>query len=337
MSHEITIRKNGRVEFAYAGEVPWHGLGVRVPERMRPSDALREAGLEWEVRLVPTFAQDPHGAHVPCPDRRAVLRMDNHAYLGTVGVQYTPIQNTEQAGFIEALCGEGGAVVECAGSLFDGRRTFWTCKVPGDVLVRPGDKVDKYLIVINAHDGSCAFRAYWTPVRVVCNNTLNASLRDAKDGVSIRHTRSARDRMREAKRVLGIAKHYYDVIEEHWAALARVRIDRAEYKAIIKATFPEPDNATTRQVARVANMRTQATENLRTEARDLGLTRGTAWDAYNSVTRYTSHQMTPRAKAAGRAQKRFASVIDGNARRVQQRAWNACVALATAHGVKVCG
>lgn len=328
MAHQLTIREDGIVEAAFAGARPWHGLGTQVEKHMSPQEALKLAHMDWTVRLRPLWVrsmEDRPAAQID--DKVAVCRADNGRYLGTVGTSYRPLQNAEQAEFLEALTGEGG-VVECVGSLFEGRRTFWTVKVPGDLLIREDDRVEQYLILANAHDGSLAFRAFWSPIRVVCNNTLNAALGrgSAVNGVSIKHTLNVKRRVDEARNVLGLAVQYGRQAAAAFTAFAGHALTKESYAAILTEVFGDekaPD-ATPATVARVLGVKRTVSANLRAEVKPGQA--ATLWDAYNSVTYFTSHQMTRRTTSRLRDEdeRRFESVLLGNGRAVQQSAFDAC-------------
>lgn len=168
----------------YAGrEKPWHGLGTQVEEAPTSADALRLAGLDWTVQRKPIQV---------CGGRKvdnffANVRSSDGAVLGVVSDRYQVVQNAEAFAFTDALIGgEGQVHYETAGSLMGGRKIWLLAKLPDTEIV--GDKTEPYLCFSNTHDGSGAIRVCMTPIRVVCNNTLNIALNGAKRAWSVRHT-----------------------------------------------------------------------------------------------------------------------------------------------------
>lgn len=333
MAHGLTIRLDGRVEAAYAGETPWHGLGKKMSANMTPDEALREAGLNWEVTKRPLWYKNGTivDQYAQTGDSFAIIREDSGAYFGTVGPQYRPIQNREQAEFLAALAGEGGIEVEMAGSLWGGSRQFWTCRVRGERIVeaeKRADRIKQYMVLANGHDGSLSFRAFWSPIRVVCNNTLNVSLRRAgADGVMLRHTSKVGERIKQAKQILGLCGTYYEQLAEVFQKMAETRVDKATYDNVLKQVF-DPIEADYEDHAKFAAAKVEAditkgkvVGNLARESKLFGLTKITAWDAYNSLTFYSSHQYGTDRKTADAADRHFDSVLHGSARRLQQEAF----------------
>ena len=311
MAHELSIREDGVVEAAFM-EVPWHRLGTLVPAGMTPTQALEAAHLNWQVDQVALYTKDVQGEYVVVNDKKAVVRMDTQAYLGVVGNRYQAIQNAEQSSFIEALVGEG-AMVEAVGALYGGRKTFWTVKAPETLLVAGGDKISEYLILTNTHDGSRAFTAFWSPVRVVCNNTLNAALRHMDQCVTIRHTGEVMSKVNEARSVLGIMHNYYQELGDVFNRFKDTPIEAPRFTGLVEALVPELENG--KLPPKRLEARTKITENYR---EDLGQAGETVWGFYNAVTQFTSHQ---RGRQAASPDSRFESIMYGTSRGMQQEAF----------------
>lgn len=322
MAHNISIRKDGTAEAAFA-KVPWHGLGYIAGKNMPVQDALEKANLNWFVESAPVyFYVEKEERFEIIEDKKAMIREDTKQYLGTVGNRYVPIQNKEQAEFIEALVGEGG-VVEAVGALENGRKIFWTIKVPGQLIVGKKDRVDQMLILFNAHDGSKAFTGFWSPIRVVCSNTLNAALRmrNIRDGFSIRHTANAKDRIEHARKTLGLAKQYYENLEAEFAKMYATSFSVSQFSDFLTDLIPVETKDNGQESAQRIHMREQIRSNW---SRGIGvdLAGKTAWGAYNAVTLYTSHQRTPNATRG----KRFESLLYGSARDLAQKAFELATA-----------
>lgn len=158
----------------YVRETPWHGLGVRVNEAPASKEALTAAGLDWNVVQEPIYTEteeliNGYKANVRDSDRRV---------LGVVSDRYKVIQNTEAFAFTDTLLGEG-VRYETAGSLQGGRKVWLLAHMPHEYIIS-GERISPYLLFSNTHDGSGAVKIALTPIRVVCNNTLNLALSTAK-------------------------------------------------------------------------------------------------------------------------------------------------------------
>ena len=151
----------------YVRTTPWHGLGTRVEEALTSKDALHYSGLDWKVEQEALMTETFHDVE----GFKANVRSDNRAVLGVVSNRYQVVQNEEAFAFTDALVGEG-VTYETAGSLNGGRRVWLLAKLPEKYQL-VGDTVEPYVVFTNSHDGSAAIRMACTPVRVVCQNTLN--------------------------------------------------------------------------------------------------------------------------------------------------------------------
>lgn len=325
----ITIRKDGKAEAAFALEPAWHGLGTLMTKRMTAHEALVEAHLDWDVEKVPLYI-DRFAEFEEIPDRFAILRCDDGNYLGNVGNQYTPIQNREQADYLQDLIGDE-AVIECAGSLFGGRRTFWTCKLTEDMVLPGNDVVTRYLILANGHDGSLSFRVFWSPIRVVCQNTLNAALsRKGRDGIALNHCSGIKERAEAAKKLLGIADRYYKRLAQEFERLMGIPCTLDDMmKTIVPETLiynpdakkNDADYPSARKQANAAQIESNFTN--APGASD------SLFGAYSAVTYFTSHQRI--VKGSGektRPERRFESILLTDGKNMQQRAFDSILRLA---------
>lgn len=330
--HEISFGVDGNAEIVTGGGVPpWHGLGEIVPEHMTVWQALEKARLDWTVEQVElsysgsdlrTRIVDTHVANV---------RGDDGRLLGVVGRGYQPVQHREQAEFIEAIVGEGGAIVECVGAIREGRRQFWTLRLPAELIVGDDDRLGRFLVVANGHDGTLSLRAFWTAVRVVCSNTLTAALRDAADGISIRHTSNVRSRIEHAKQVLGLAGQHFDQLGEVLGELAALRVTNDEAAAFFEHVIPSPSQASDLQRRRVEDTRRQLIANFESGV-GADIAGRTGWGLHQAVTEWTSHQRQFRgATPRDRSERRFESLLlGGTAHALEQRAFDAALRLARA-------
>ena len=172
MAHEIdfTTSEKGSAMFAY--EPAWHGHGVVVDAAQTSADALRIAGLDWDVDLTDLEAVMPDGTRQAVPTHRATWRRDTGAVLGAVGMKYQPLQNRDAFAWMDEVVGESLAIWHTCGSLRGGRDVWMLAKLPGHIEVTDRDVIDKYVLITNNHGGTGAVRLFPTSVRVVCANTL---------------------------------------------------------------------------------------------------------------------------------------------------------------------
>ncbi|MFA5158187.1 MAG: DUF932 domain-containing protein [Patescibacteria group bacterium] len=325
MAHELE-KRNGKYQTFYAGEKPWHGLGQAVDSEVTAAEAIRLAGLDWkaEKQDIMTCGEN----HTIIDTHKAVIRIDDQKFLGIVGTTYEIIQNIEAFDILDALVGEGLAMYNCAGSLFEGKRIFITCKLPGNIQIGP-DKIDKYLVLATSHDGSLSLHMKWTPIRVVCNNTLSAafSIRGNKvrtDTVSIRHTLNYKSRVNEARELLGLTDVYYKRLEETCDQLFNTPMADSEFVEFTKKLY-EPtlkdDQGNLKASTRCENKRNEAFELFHT---GIGMQDilNTKWAAYNAITEQVDHHRNYTDSKLGGNQfdSRMTSTIWGDAANVKKKA-----------------
>ena len=186
----------------YTRQAPWHGLGTRVEHTLNSQEALVAAGLDWQVIQMPVQIEDGRSI----PGFKANIRDRDNQVLGVVTDRYKVVQNQDAFAFTDELLGEGVSY-ETAGSLQGGRRTWILAKLPQRYIIS-GDEITPYLVFMNSHDGSGAIKAAMTPIRVVCQNTLNLALSTAKRSWSAHHTGDIKGKMEDARYALLYADQY---------------------------------------------------------------------------------------------------------------------------------
>lgn len=310
----------------YTGEVPWHRLGTRLDEPATASEAIEAAGLDFEVELTRLVTIND----IPVQDKLAVVREDSHTILGVVGNTYRPVQNRECFGFLDAIVEDGSLRYHTAGALGKGERIWMLAKLPDDIRVRNSDDItEKYLLLSNSHDGSSSLRVFFTPIRVVCANTLAIAARNGRcQGVSIVHKGNLTSKIRQAQEVLGLAKRFYDDAEEQINRLARHYPSLRQLEEYFRQVYPDsPDGESTR------------TKNVRQEmlrlfeegiGHDMPDIRHTTWTALNAVTEYVDHYRSTRGTTSiERASNRLESAWFGSGARLKERAWDLAHQMAT--------
>lgn len=288
----------------YVRETPWHGQGVRVEEAPTSEEAIRLAGLDWKVEQRPIFLAD--GTEIK--GNYANVRSSDNKPLGIVGDRYKIVQNSDAFAFTDALLGEG-VKYETAGSLKDGKVIWLLAKMPEsfDLL---GDKVDPYLVFTNTHDGSGAVKVCMTNVRVVCNNTLNVALRQAKRTWSARHTGSVTNKLDDARETLQLANNYIKATQETFEELYKVKLNDISLYRTVDTIVPITEDMSDRQKENQKAIRDDILLRYR-EAPDLRVLDKTGARLVQAVADTTSH-MEPFRMTANFKENRFKNTLDGN-------------------------
>jgi len=291
MSHNIHIDQFGKASFASAREIAWHGLGQVVDGAMTSEDALEFAGLNYEVEKAPAHifvtGDDGLPIQVDVPDTFATYRTDTNQAFGPVGKRYTIVQNAEAFDFFDAIVGKGEAIYETAGALGNGETVFITAKLPGYINV-PGEDIEKYLLLKTTHDGTESIVGGFTPVRVVCNNTLNWAISQGlSNQVKIRHTASANDKLREAAKLMGIVNQLTEELGEVFTIMKRKPIVDEDVQKLFEQLILTKD-----EIEERVDVGTQKANTLRDMYRfyNEGVGQeyiiGTQFGAYNAVSGY---------------------------------------------------
>jgi phage/plasmid-like protein (TIGR03299 family) len=323
MAHEIE-------SIAYQGATPWHGLGVKVDEAVGRDYRrfLVEAGLDWAVERVPVVTQDKQE---DTNGYAAIRRTTDSKVLGVVGPKYVPLQNEKAFEWFEPFLAAGVAQLHTAGSLRGGSRVWVLAKLQADpVVIKGNDTVEKYLLLAHAHDGSLAIRVGFTPIRVVCSNTLAlAKNHGASQLIRVRHTKSTGDSLLAVRDTIDAINAEFAATAEQYRLLASKDINQNDVHKYIKLVFDieEKKNETTNELE-LTHQAEKLIEDVkeRIEAgigNDVPGVRGTFWAAYNGVTEYLSY-------SRGRSQdNRLNSLWFGEAANLNQKALDTAVELAT--------
>lgn len=209
MAHELDMSL-GQAAMAYVegSETPWHGLGFQVNPNATPDEWRDAAGLNWEAKKSVIWFEGNNDRELrPVPKRRALFRSDTQAVLSTVGENYNTVQPKEIVDFFGDLSKTGDYSIETVGALFGGRRIWALARVGPNAMVKD-DAVAPYLLLTTSYDGTAATSARFTPIRVVCNNTLSAAMYGKKNVVNLIHSSKFDPvKMRES---LGIAISAWD-------------------------------------------------------------------------------------------------------------------------------
>ena len=333
MAHNIHLNEQtGKHSFFSVKEKAWHGLGQVVQDYPTSREAIKFAGLDYTVEKRKLFTlnsinEDPA---IEVPDFFATVRTDTDNILGIVGRDYEVMQNENAFSFFDAIVGgDDGIQYETAGALGKGERIFITAKLPGYIKVGSDDLIEKYLFLTTSHDGLGSIMAAFTPVRIVCNNTLNAAFRNCSNAIKIRHTSNAKQRLEEAHKVMGISYRLSDYLEAAFDQWSKVRIaDKEVMKLIQLAMVPNKevlknlnDGALDELSTCYKNMCDSVYEYaMSSPGQQTETTKGTVFGAYNSVTGYFQNL---RNYKSGEAKVR-SLLFGGTAQLRTQKAFNLC-------------
>lgn len=271
---------------AYAGEVPWHGLGTKVPADLTPEQMLEAAGLDWEVEKVDLT----YGDNQIVPGKKGLVRSSDGKYLDTIGDDWNPLQNRDAFEFFNDFVQAGDMEMHTAGSLEDGRRTWALAKVKDAFELFKGDVTENYLLFSNPHKYGMSIDVRMTPIRVVCNNTITMALNGVSDQMVKIHHRNEFD-ANLVKEMLGVAKEKLETYKEAAQFLGSKKFTNDSIVEYFNGLFPaskiDEDKPLADQISRTAK---QAIETLDTQpGAEFGA--GTWWQAFNTVTYMTDHTL----------------------------------------------
>ena len=274
---------------AYAGEVPWHGLGTNVPADLGPIQMMQKAGCDWTVSKQQMYVLDG----IPVTGKKALIRDSDNSVLDIVGDDWNPVQNDEAFEFFHEYCMAGDMEMHTAGSLDNGRNVWVLAKVKESFSILGDDQVDSYLLFSNPHKYGKAIDVRFTPIRVVCNNTLTMSLNaESKNQVKLNHRTVFDADM--VKQTLGIAHDKFEKYKEVAEFLSSKRFTKDSlvnyYNEVFPHTYAGSKGKTVESFDDLTKNAKAAHDVLYTQP---GATKGegTFWQAFNSVTFMTDHIM----------------------------------------------
>jgi phage/plasmid-like protein (TIGR03299 family) len=342
MAHNLNYNQNtGSYSFFSVKEKAWHGLGKIIQHYPTSKEAIIHAGLDYTVEKRPLFTYDTENhegdpeteliiPEVEVPGYFATVRNDNDQVLGVVGKDYEVVQNTNAFSFFDAIVGGGdGILYETAGALGNGERIFITAKLPDYIRVGNNDVIEKYIFLTTSHDGSGSITAAFTPIRIVCQNTLNAALRSSSNTIRIRHTANAKKRLEEAHKVLGLSNKMTEQLEGIFNQWAKVRISDSEVKKLIQmAMSPNKETLSNLMAGKDDELSTLYKNTVEdvfayamtSESQQMETTKGTVFGAYNAVTGYFQNVRNYKDDEA----KVKSLLMGGTAQLRNQSAFNLC-------------
>lgn len=320
MSHELE-------SMMYVGAQPWHRLGTRLENPANAAEAITAAGMDWEVQKQPLYTGPDRAVRIK--DRHVVCRTDridqkDGGQLAVVGRDFTPLQNREAFRFLDPVVGAGAAIYHTAGSLRGGRRVWMLAKLPGYLRIVGDDVAEKFILLSNAHDGTAAVRIGLTPIRVVCQNTLNIAL-GGLVGLSIPHYKDVAQRVSQAHELLGIVNDTLTTAETAMQQMAKTPVTGNRLEGFferIDRVHTDDDDLRDRAIRRHERWAELF------EAGDGNAVpgvRGTLWAAYNGVT-----QWVDRESYTSRNKEPLNTIWFGQGERFKRRAFDVATQIASA-------
>ena len=272
-----------KASMAYAGDTPWHGLGVKVPSDLTPEQMMEAAQLDWAVEKKELFA-DYKGQQLPT-GTSALIRDRDSKVLDVVSNDWNPVQNAEAFGFFHDFVMEGSMNMDTAGSLKDGRIVWALAKVDESFELFNGDRVESYLLFTNPHQYGKCIDIRFTPIRVVCNNTLTLSLKGKSDlMVKVNHAREFNADL--VKQTLGVANKKMTDYKEAAQFLGKKKMKMDDYSEYLQKLFPiTGQNKKNKELSRPA----QTVMSILESQPGAEFAEGSWWQGFNSATYYIDH------------------------------------------------
>jgi phage/plasmid-like protein (TIGR03299 family) len=309
---------------AYTGELPWHGLGNAVSPDLSPEEMAVAAGIDWDVRALPVKARNPetNKYSLPVDGFNVITRMSDHKVFGPCGPNWKPVQNVESLDFFNKFTQAGHMSMETAGALDGGKQVWGLAKINKDIVLPGDDVVSGYLLLSNPHIWGKSMTIMFTPIRVVCMNTLMMALQ--ADGNKFRHPHSVEwsvEQAEKAEDALGLGVIMSERFEETANALCKPVDDNVIELYVNKTMAPNAVKIDGKNVEIDRNLVPRATGRVLELVKDspgskLKSSEGTLWGAFNAVTYYYDHEY-------GKSNDtRLTSAWFGANRNKKMRAWD---------------
>ena len=288
MSHEVEM-VDGVAQMAYAGETPWHGLGTKVAPDLSPIQIMSKAGLDWSVEKETMTT----ASGVEIEGKKALVRSADNKVLDVVGGNWNPVQNSDAFEFFSEYTLAGDMEMHTAGSLKGGQMVWALAKVKESFDILGGDQVDSYLLFSNPHKYGKAIDVRFTPIRVVCNNTLSMSLGEkVANSVTLNHRNEFNPAM--VKEQMGIASEKFAKYKEMATFLSTKKFSMDAlvqyYNEVFPRTYQGKKDVQVKTFSDLSSNGQKAYSFLETQP-GANYGEGSWWQALNSVTYLTDHKM----------------------------------------------
>ena len=296
----------------------WHDKGIRVDKEVTSAEAIKLAKLDYEIKKVDLFTKEG----VKAEGFLGNMNTQNNKVLGIVSDRYKIVQNVEAFSFFDNIVKSGEAFYHSAGALGNGERIWLLAKLPQNLMVfKDIDIVEKYLLLTNCHDGKGSLLMYFTPIRVVCQNTLIASYKDSKDGISIRHMGDIKTKTDGARIALGFALDFYKDFDKQALSMVNTNMNiegaREYFNRVCNINEAEKELST-----QAENTRSRLLQLFREgKGNSIDGVKDTVWAGYNAVTEYADFHKTIKGD------NRIQSILFGSAADLKRRAFQEAMVL----------
>nr|WP_121269875.1 DUF932 domain-containing protein [Pedobacter schmidteae] len=318
----------------------WHGLGQVVEDYPTSAEAIKFAGLDFQVDKRPLFTFNSENftgnpesdiliPEIKVPDSFSTVRADLEIPLGVVGKDYKVVQNATAFNFFDSCVESGRVKYETAGALGKGEKIFITAKLKEPTVIGKDDPIENYLFLTNDHSGKESITIAFTPIRIVCNNTLNAAMKNCTNRVRIRHTENVEHYLAQAIKVMGLADKLSVQYGEKFNRWAKIKITDKEVKKLIQAALAPSVEVYTDLLKGVEDTMSTNLRNKVEKAFEYAMshptqlmetTQGTLYGAYNAVTGYFQNVSDFKTE-----ETKFRSIVlEGNTEKFVQTAFNLC-------------
>ena len=310
MAHEVET-------MAYAGQVPWHGLGTKVSNDLSVEQMLVAAGIDWEVEKTPLFYDRGQGDELEVEDKFALIRKTDGKLMDIVGPNWKPLQNRDAFNLFDGFVKRGDMEMHTAGSLKGGQIVWGLAKIHDTFEIVKNDVIEPYLLFVNPHQRGKAIEVRSTAIRVVCQNTCDFALRsESKKRITVNHNQQWDEAY--VIEMLGLAHRSFETYKDTGIFLASKLYKEAQVQNYFNAVFP--NTGTTDEDSKNSKL---AMEVLLEQPGNT-FAEGSWWQAFNAVTHMTDHTM-------GRsADTRLASAWFGQNRTRKHKALELAVKFASA-------
>lgn len=341
MAHNLNENLNtGKHSFFSVQQKAWHGLGTILQYHPTSEEAIKFAGLDYTVEKRPLFTFDNDGftssqqqtetiPNIPVPNYYANTRTDSQQVLGVVGKDYHIVQNREAFSFFDSILEDNRDIrYETAGALGKGERIFITAKLPDYIKVGKDDLIEQYLFLTTSHDGYGSITAAFTPVRIVCENTLNAAINRQQNAIKIRHTANAVDRLKQAHRLMGMTNQLAIEMEQVFNHWSKISISDAQVRKLIELAMAPGENVLTslrdKKFHELSSHYISIVDNvfeyaMSAPSQQQATTKGTVFGAYNAVTGYFQN-----VRKFASDEHKLKSIMNGTGMLRTQSAFNLC-------------
>lgn len=296
----------------FVKQAPWHNLGKVIQQAPSIQEGIITAGLDWSVERRELFTAD--GQMVP---NKAIVRTDTNKVLSVVGPQYHPLQNIDAFNFFQPFLDANEAKLETAGSLRDGNIIWVLAKLNReDISVGKDDTIAKYLLLSNGHDGNRAVRVSFTPIRVVCMNTLKASDKNSSF-VRIFHSKQVKENLLKVQEIVNAADSEFQATEIQYKALTKKKVSQEDLKKFVKVVFFDNRNIESERTQMAYGKMVETITRLFETGKgsQLKTAKGTMWGLYNAATEYLSWEQ------AKTEEQRFSNLWFGYTKQTNEKAF----------------